>query len=121
MKQTQQLINELMVALVREGCIDKCPYGSNEDFLYACAMYGYLDSVEKLKIAGFDIHCNEDLAFVFCCAYSGNMKIVKFFVEDGANIHARDDLAIFWAAENGHLEVVKYLEGLGCKLKQQNN
>ena len=41
-----------------------------------------------------------------------DLSTIKELVEQGADIHADDDLALRWAAENGHLEVVKYLEGL---------
>jgi ankyrin repeat protein len=34
---------------------------------------------------------------------------VKYLVEQGADIHADDDRALIWTANNGHLEVVKYL------------
>ena len=34
----------------------------------------------------------------------------KYLVEHGADIHANNNHALRWAAENGYLEVVKYLE-----------
>ena len=34
----------------------------------------------------------------------------EWMVENGADIRACDDYALRWSAENGHLEVVKYLE-----------
>ena len=36
-------------------------------------------------------------------------KYVKYLVNQGANVMSEDDCAIKWAAENGHLEMVKYL------------
>ncbi len=39
----------------------------------------------------------------------GDLSQVKSLIIEGANIHADDDYALRWAAECGHLEVVKYL------------
>jgi len=39
--------------------------------------------------------------------------VVKFLVKQGADIHAGDDDALRGAARNGHLDVVKFLEGKG--------
>jgi len=36
----------------------------------------------------------------------------KFFVEQGVDIHVDGDYALRRSAENGHLEVVKYLKSL---------
>ena len=43
----------------------------------------------------------------------GLLPVVKKLIEQGANVHAGNDKAIKWAAQNGHLETVKYLKSLG--------
>ena len=52
---------------------------------------------------------NDDL---FKASKLGLLKVVKYLVENGANIHVYDNQAVRWASNNGHLEVVKYLESL---------
>jgi ankyrin repeat protein len=43
-------------------------------------------------------------------------------VEDQkSDIHVRGDLALRWAAENGHLEVVKYLHKNGGDIHANND
>lgn len=39
----------------------------------------------------------------------GELSLVKFAVANGVRIHPFGDVAVGWAAENGHLDVVKYL------------
>lgn len=39
----------------------------------------------------------------------GDLETVKKFIKKGADVHANYELALRWAAENGHLDVVKYL------------
>ena len=46
--------------------------------------------------------------FIKACAH-GDLCKAKILQLQGANIHAREDCALIWAAENGHLDVVKYL------------
>jgi len=42
-------------------------------------------------------------------AENGHLEIVKYLLEQGANLHAADNGALRWTARNGHLEVVKHL------------
>jgi hypothetical protein len=42
----------------------------------------------------------------------GKLKKVKFLVEKGADIHALEGEALQVACQNGHLEVVKFLESI---------
>ena len=42
-------------------------------------------------------------------AENGHLEVVKYLVENGADIHANNDHALRWSARFGHLEVVKYL------------
>jgi hypothetical protein len=39
-----------------------------------------------------------------------DLEITKELIKLGADIHAYDDSALRWAADSGHLEVVKFLE-----------
>ena len=41
-------------------------------------------------------------------ANNGHLDVVKYLVENGADVRAWDDCALRWAANNGHLEIVKY-------------
>ena len=42
-------------------------------------------------------------------AENGHLEVVKYLVSEGADIYAWEDEALRWAASNGHLEVVKLL------------
>lgn len=59
-----------------------------------------------IQISGIDANC------LMSAANSGNLHIVKMLLESGAEIDAEDEAgrtAIYFSAENGHLECVKYL------------
>ena len=51
----------------------------------------------------------KDLLLILSSGF-GQLEIVKYLISIGANVHAQNDGALHWAAEEGHLEVVKYLE-----------
>ena len=76
---------------------------------------GHLEVVRCLLESGANIHAENDYAFRFA-SYNGNLEIVKFLLESGANVHAVDDYSLKensslrWARENGHTEVVEFLE-----------
>src|SRR5690606_34115855 len=53
-------------------------------------------------------------------ASNGHLEVVKYLVGLGADIHANNEYALRWAAENGHLEMVKYLVGLGADIHVDN-
>ena len=40
---------------------------------------------------------------------SGDLNKVKETVAQGADVNLHNNVAIYWAANNGHLEIVKYL------------
>ena len=40
--------------------------------------------------------------------------------ENNANIHAENEFALRWSAQNGHLEVVKYLAEKGADIHAYN-
>jgi len=50
-------------------------------------------------------------------ANNGHLEVVKYLVLNGADIHARNNGAIEWAAYNGHLEIVKYLVLEGANIR----
>ena len=44
-------------------------------------------------------------------AENGHLEVVKYLVERGADIDAREDEALFKSLKNGHFEIVEYLIG----------
>ena len=61
------------------------------------------------------IHCSDSLgrSAWMTASLSGNLEAVRFLVEHGANIYAKDDDghdAYALAKQNGHTEIVKYLD-----------
>jgi len=48
-------------------------------------------------------------------------KIIQKLIDEGANVHAVDDEALRWAANNGHLEVVKILLENGADVHAGND
>ncbi|RLA64541.1 MAG: ankyrin repeat domain-containing protein, partial [Epsilonproteobacteria bacterium] len=46
-------------------------------------------------------------------ANRGHLNIVKFLVDKGADIHVCNDLALKWASDKGHVDVVEYLKSCG--------
>ena len=42
-------------------------------------------------------------------AEAGHLEVVKYLIKRGANIHARKDQALLWAAWRGHLQIVNTL------------
>lgn len=47
-------------------------------------------------------------------AENGHLDVVRYLVSQGADIHICDDYALRYSAENGHLDVVKYLVSQGA-------
>jgi len=45
-------------------------------------------------------------------AENGHLEVVKFLVENGAVINDNNNYAVRWAARNGHFDVVTYLVSL---------
>jgi len=63
---------------------------------------------------------NHDLFFnkeenLFYYSKIGDLDRVKFFVNLGADIHYEDDICIWFAAQNGHFEIVRYFVEKGIK------
>ena len=51
----------------------------------------------------------------------GHLEVVKYLLEQGADLNANNDEALRFAAEKGHLEVVKYLLEQGANLHADDN
>lgn len=49
--------------------------------------------------------------FLKACKF-GNITLAKDCLEKGADVTTDNNQAVRWASENGHLEVVKFIEGL---------
>lgn len=59
---------------------------------------------------------NIELNDVFVYAASINdLNIVKYFIERGTKISRKNDMALLLAAQNGHLDMYKYLVEFGIK------
>ena len=54
-------------------------------------------------------------------AQSGHLDMVKLLVENGINIYADNEWALQVAAQNGHLEVVKFLVEHGADIHVDND
>ena len=54
-------------------------------------------------------------------AENGHLDMVKFLVQNGADIHMLDDYALLFAAENGHLDVVKFLVQNGANIQSRSD
>ena len=62
-----------------------------------------------------------DNAAVIWAAEKGHLEIVKYLHEHGADITDGNNAAVRYAAENGHLDVVKYLHENGADIAARNN
>ena len=54
-------------------------------------------------------------------AENGHLEMVKYLVSQGANVNAQNDYADRRAAHYGHLETVKYLVSQGANANAQDN
>ena len=58
---------------------------------------------------------------LFWAAEKGHLDIVKYLVGAGVNVHASNGDALAFAAYQGHLEIVKFLVESGAKLYTRND
>lgn len=74
-------------------------------------MHGHIDIVRFLVGKGVDVNRNGTmLQWAASYGKNQNLDILKFLVEEcGADVNARWDRPIYYAAEHGHLDRVKYL------------
>jgi len=75
-------------------------------------LYVVYDFKTKQKCEYLGNEINYNWNYLCWAAERGHLEVVKYLIENGANIHAADDYALRWAAYNGHLEIVKYLQSL---------
>lgn len=54
-------------------------------------------------------------------AEKGHLEVVKYLHKSGANITADSNYAVRWAADNGHLKVVEYLHKNGANIVACDN
>ena len=52
-----------------------------------------------------------------CAAENGHLEVVRYLVSQGADIHACDEEALRWSAQRGYLQVVSYLISKGANYK----
>ena len=87
--------------------------------LRRAATRGWLDIVKECIAAGVAIDAPDpsDATPLHWAALSGHLEIVRYLVEQGASVTATtnygNQTAKDVAADNGHTDVVEYLESVG--------
>ncbi|CAL6308137.1 unnamed protein product [Bathycoccus prasinos] len=76
------------------------------DETYFCYRVAQTNKLELLKWAREEKQCEWDVGTINAAAYQGNLEMVKYCVANECPI---DEWACAQAAQNGHLEVLKYL------------
>ena len=71
-----------------------------------CWQVAYTNKLELLKWAREEKKCEWDCSTINRAAEHGNLEMVKYCVANECPI---DEMACAWAADGGHLEVLKYL------------
>ena len=80
--------------------------GKEMDEPYFCREVAQTNKLELLKWAREEKKCEWDEWTIMTAAHQGNLEMVKYCVANECPIYER---ACACAAENGHLEVLKYL------------
>ncbi|CAL6330654.1 unnamed protein product [Bathycoccus prasinos] len=81
-------------------------YGPRMDEPYFCWQVAYTNKLELLKWIREEKNCDWDVGTINAAVRQGNLEMVKYCV---ANECPVDEWACSDAAENGHLECLKYL------------
>ena len=79
--------------------------GLLKDQTHFCAQVALTNKLELLKWAREEKKCEWDAGTIDAAAYRGNMEMVKYCVANECPI---DSEACAYAAQNGHLEILKY-------------
>lgn len=78
--------------------------------LYDATKRGDTEAVQRLLVAGADVHVVDDWALCWA-AWIGYTETVRILLANGADVHAQDDQALREAANHGRTETVKVLAG----------
>lgn len=98
------------------------PFVAGESFMHELAREGDVLSAEALMSAGSEIDLPDDEGRrpLHEAAFFGRLAMVKFLTKHGAlldaPIHPFGYTALFFAAEEGHADVVRYLLSRGARL-----
>jgi beta-lactamase regulating signal transducer with metallopeptidase domain len=117
--------------LLDHGADPNLPVPGDGSPLIMAASHGHLDQVALLVSRGADVNLavEGDENPLMGAAEQGHIEIVKFLIDKGADIHTRIwtargignsvegewRTALSQARKNGHMGVVRYLEGLGAR------
>ena len=107
----------LVRLLIEKGADIHAKYRDGNTPLHIAVEKEYIEIVKILLEKGADINIeiNEDYRVIKLISYyakRGNIELVKLLTEKGADINVKDGMGytpLYWACEEGHLEVVKLL------------
>ncbi len=84
-----------------------------EDILVKAAFYGSIETVKYIVSEGVDMNSHEIRIALEFAAEDGDIEIVKYLIYQGARTL---DQALKYAAQKGQLEIVKYLISEGANV-----
>jgi hypothetical protein len=91
--------------------------------MYSASVDGRLDIIKYLIFQNDPVYINKtSVELALCCAAENNhLEIVKYLVAMNVNVKIDDDCPVRYASEKGHLEIVKYLISLGTNIRACND